>query len=106
VPKRDIESVEYWHHNSPHAIMAYETAYLTETHDLIQVVPKNLSLMGRILGKSTHFQRFKFWASKDPPLPRYNASTEHLHYSSEERINQTIAFTITAVGMLMLIVPL
>lgn len=106
VPKRDIESVANWHHNTPHGILEAETVYLRHAHDLIRVVPKGLSPMRRILEKTTHFRLLKFWESKDPPLPRYSAHPEELRYSSDEGIDKTIALTITALGMLMLIAPL
>jgi hypothetical protein len=40
VPRRDIQSIKNWHHNALHAVLEDEQAYLEQTHDLIQVVPK------------------------------------------------------------------
>ena len=106
VPKRDLESIQNWHHNTPHAILKAETEYLGHIHDLIQLVPKPVTPLQRVLEKSTHFRLSKLWARKDPPLPQYSAYPEELHYSSDLRIDNTIGITITALGMMMLIVPL
>lgn len=106
MPQRDLESIGNWHHNTPHAILAAEKGYLEQIHDLIQLVPKAVTPLRRVLEKSNRFRLSKLWARKDPPLPRYAAHPEELHYSSDAKIDNSIGITITIMGMLMLIVPL
>lgn len=106
VPRRDIQSIKNWHHNALHAVLEDEQAYLEQTHDLIQVVPKAATPLRRALERSMRFRLSKLWVKEDSPLPQYNAHHDQLHVSSDSKIDNALGSTITVVGMMMLIVPL
>jgi hypothetical protein len=102
-----VQSVSNWLLNEENAILAEEAAYITKTHDLVQLVPKSVTPLRKLLEKSSRFRMASFWERKPSDLPTH--STTHpntVHYSSDTRIDRFIGITITALGMGMLISPL
>jgi hypothetical protein len=101
-----MRSIANWLFNQEGAILPEEAAYIDESDDLIQLVPKSSTPLRRLLEKSSHFRLSKLWRIRDPPLPKHSARPEEIHYSSDSKIDTSIGITITILGMLMLIVPL
>jgi len=105
-PQHDIQSLLNWHtnHNSC-AIADEEREYLSRKHDLISLVPKVKTPLRRLLEKSSNFKLHWFWKDKDgPELPLYDRN--EVRFFSDKKIDAFITVIITALGTVMLIVPL
>jgi hypothetical protein len=105
-PPHAIKSLLNWHksHGSC-AIAEEETNYLSLKHDLISLAPKSTTPLRRLLESSRWFRLHLIWKDKDvPELPLYEINTVRLY--SERKIDRFIAVVITALGTLMLVVPL
>ena len=108
VPARNIESVSNWLYNAENAIADEETAYLTHTSDLFPLVPKPKSSLRKLLECSSIFRLSRFWRTKpsrsDPDMFEY--LEQHIHYSSDDKIERFVSITILILGVIMLIAPL
>jgi hypothetical protein len=106
-PKRNTQSISNWLSNEENAILPSEAAYISKTHDLVQLVPKAVTPLRKLLEKSTRFRLARFWEKTPPNLPTHSsAHPDAVHYSSDTRIERAIGIAITLVGMGMLIAPL
>jgi hypothetical protein len=107
VPKRHVTSISTWLSNEQNAILDEETAYISKTSDLVQLVPKAITPLRQLLERSSRFRLSRLWAKRPPDLPTHSVSnSETVHYSSDARIDRYIGVTITVLGMGMLIAPL
>lgn len=107
VPRRNVKSISNWLANAQNAILDEEIVYISKRSDLVQLVPKAVTPLRSLLEKSTSFRFCKLWAKRLPHLPVHSTThPETVHYSSDVRIDRFIGFTITALGMGMLITPL
>lgn len=105
-PPQDIQSLLNWHtnHNSC-AIAEQESNYLSQKHDLISLVPKIKTPLRRLLERSGNFKLHWLWKDKDvPELPLYDQKEVRLF--SDRKIDRFITVIITALGTVMLIIPL
>ena len=105
-PRHDIQSLLNWHTNHDGcAIAEEETNYLTLKHDLVSLVPKSSTPLRRLLESSGWFKLHLLWKDKDvPELPLYDRNEVTLF--SDGKVDRFIAVIITALGTMMLIVPL
>ncbi|PMD29656.1 hypothetical protein L207DRAFT_593226 [Hyaloscypha variabilis F] len=105
-PPHAIKSLLNWHANHNNgAIETEEQRYLTKKHDLISLVPKSITPLERLLESSGWFKLHLIWKDKDvPELPLYDTNVVTLF--SDGKIDRFIAVVITALGTLMLVVPL
>ncbi|KAF1959968.1 hypothetical protein CC80DRAFT_406147 [Byssothecium circinans] len=105
--KKDVQSLENWLRNTQNAILDEEQAYVKHTHDLVPLVPKVRTPLRRLLERSSRFRVWRWWMKEPPNDPNIiYPYPETLHYTSDKRIDICIGITITALGMVMLILPL
>lgn len=107
VPKRHIRSLSNWFYNTENAILDEEAGYISQRHDLVQLVPKSNTPLRQLLERSSRFRLWSIW--KKPPPKHASENFPHpetLHYSSDARVDGCIGITITILGMIMLILPL
>ncbi|ERF68124.1 hypothetical protein EPUS_06935 [Endocarpon pusillum Z07020] len=100
VPQKDVASLANWFHNNQNAILEEETDFINHRKDLFAMVPKMKTPLRRVLEQSSHFRLTRLWR-KSPVL-----EDDNVHYASDVRIDQFITFTITGLGLAMLISPL
>lgn len=68
-------------------------------------MPKDRSPLRRFFERSSHFRLLRLWQRKPPPdLPLHDR--DHIHYSSDKRIEQFVTVTIISAGLCMLVAPL
>ena len=104
VPKKDITSLQNWFYNNQHAILEAETDYVNHTSDLFSLVPSSKTPLRSFLEHSRHFRLLGLWREEkdDVTLPR----DEHVHYSSDKKIDRVISVLIMLLGLAMLVTPL
>ncbi|KAL5334669.1 hypothetical protein BJX70DRAFT_350980 [Aspergillus crustosus] len=111
VEEKDINSLRNWHHNHDGAITAEERKYV-EKNDLFVLVPKDRSPLRRLLERSSRFRFFRLWKTSncknnDKPNPELPFHTQqHIHYSSDKRIDRFVTLTTIATGLIMIIAPI
>lgn len=103
--KRDIESLRNWLDNNDGAIMPEERKYI-DKDDLFALIPKERSPLRRLFERSSHFRLSKVWRKTSPSTDLPLHVQQHIHLSSDKRIDQFVACTIITVGLVMLIAPI
>ncbi|GES60593.1 hypothetical protein ATETN484_0005005200 [Aspergillus terreus] len=103
--EKDITSLKNWFYNHDGAIMPEERTYI-DKNDLFALVPKDRSPLRRFFERSSHFRLFKLWRQKPQSSDLPLHIRQHIHYSSDSRIDQFVTLTIVATGLVMLIAPI
>ncbi|KAL3429401.1 hypothetical protein BDV09DRAFT_44289 [Aspergillus tetrazonus] len=104
--EKDITSLRNWHYNCKGAISEQESQYI-EKDDLFALIPKERAPLRRLFERSSCFRFFALWKKKQAPanlLPLH--IQKHIHYSSDERIDQFVTATIVFAGLVMIITPI
>ncbi|KAH7122524.1 hypothetical protein B0J11DRAFT_409503, partial [Dendryphion nanum] len=107
VPQADINSLHNWLANTQKAIYSAEVDYLNEQHDLFSLVPVSTTPLRRFFERSASFRLARIWRKKTPSHAHvYYPYPDTLHFTSDARVDGFVAWTITVLGMAMLIAPL
>lgn len=104
-PKHDIESIQNWYQNhNDTAINTPEQTYLSNTHDLFSLIPRDKSPLCIFLERSLAVRLLRLWRKKttNPSLPLYDDTT----YMSDKRIGRFVNVVVIVIGIAMLICPI
>lgn len=85
--------------------MPEEQKYI-EQGDLFALIPKERSPLRRIFERSSQFRLSRFWKKNAPSSNLPFHVQQHIHYSSDKRIDQFVTLTIIVTGLVMIIVPI
>ncbi|KAL3479502.1 hypothetical protein BJX99DRAFT_222235 [Aspergillus californicus] len=104
-PKKDIKSLKNWFYNHDGAITPEERRYI-EKDDLFALVPKDRSPLRRLLERSSSFRFSRLWKRNKPDSELPFHIQQHVHYSSDKRMDRFVTLTTIATGLIMIIAPI
>jgi hypothetical protein len=104
--EQDVKSLTIWQYNhNGCAIAEEEQQYLTQTHDLFNLVPRVKTPLRKLLDKSRKFRAHPFWKDqKRPELPVYDQ--KFVTHFSDKKIDRFVTIVIVGIGKVMLIAPM
>ncbi|CAJ2505014.1 Uu.00g124080.m01.CDS01 [Anthostomella pinea] len=104
-PHRDISNIQAWHRNhDDRAINANELRYLDQEEDLVCLVNKNKTPLGRLIDSSPRMRTLPLWQHRARDVPGYDAP--YVAYYSDKRMDAFASGTIFFIGATMLVTPI
>jgi hypothetical protein len=73
--------------------------------DLFTLIPKDRSPLRCLFECSSPFRFFQLW-QKNPTVSDLPVYIQHVHYSSDKRIDHFVMLTTVVIGLVMLIAPI